>query len=148
MTAPPVYISDVFVGMQRTCTRSVTEADLRATLQLTGDLGGYHTDEAFAQAAGFRTLIVPGLFTAGMATQIGGSLDFLARDIRFGYLKPVYVGDALRCTMSVTGVDVDRNRIEMAGEVVNQDGERVLTVECYGYLPRPDWGVPRKPAWP
>lgn len=148
MTDALLTIEDVYVGMQRSFSREVTEADLQATMQLTGDLGGYHTDEDFARAAGFRSVIVPGLFTAGMATQIGGSVDFLAREIRFGYRKPVYVGDTLRCTMTVTAVDADRNRIEMTGEVVNQDGESVLSIDCYGYLPRPEWGLPRKPDWP
>ena len=88
MADAPLTIEDVFVGMQRSFTREVTQADLHATMQLTGDQGGYHTDEDFARAAGFRTVILPGLFTAGMATQIGGSVDFLAREIRFGYRKP------------------------------------------------------------
>ena len=148
MTQQHFLISDLHEGMQRTFVRVVTEADLHATMALTGDLGGYHTDEAFARAAGFRTVIVPGLFQAGMVTRLGGELNYLAREIRFGYVKPVYVGDRLTCTATVTALEPARNRMEMRAEVVNQDGVCVLEAHCKGYLPRADWGVPTKPAWP
>jgi len=86
----PHYLSDsVHVGLQLGFTRTVTEDDLLTAMRLSGDHGGYHTDPDFAQAAGFRTTIVPGLFTAGLCTQVGGQLNFLAREISFAYLKPV-----------------------------------------------------------
>lgn len=145
MAQPHVVIEDVYVGMQRIFTRTVSEADLEATMRLTGDHGGYHTDADFARSAGFRTVILPGLFQAGMVTQIGGELNFLAREITFRYLKPVYVGDVLRCTVTVSAVYPERQRIDVTGEVTNQDGVPVLTCEAYGYLPRHEWGVPHKP---
>lgn len=148
MAQEHLLIGDVHVGLQRSFTREVTEEDLHATMRLTGDHGGYHTDPGFARAAGFRTVIVPGLFQAGMTTRIGGAMNFLARDITFHYLKPVYVGDTLTCTVTVTAVYPERNRIDVAGEVVNQEGTLVLTMEGSGYLPRPEWGVPRKPPAP
>lgn len=148
MTREHLLIGDMHVGLQRSFTREVTEADLHDTMRLTGDHGGYHTDAAFARGAGFRTVILPGLFQAGLVTQIGGVLNFLAREITFRYLAPVYVGDTLRCTVTVTAVVPERHRIDVSGEVVNQDGTVVLTSDAYGYLPRPEWGVPRKPPPP
>jgi 3-hydroxybutyryl-CoA dehydratase len=145
MAQPHFLIGDMFVGLQRSFTRTVSEDDLHTTMRLTGDHGGYHTDPEFARAAGFRTVILPGLFQAGLVTRIGGELNFLAREITFRYLKPVYVGDVLHCTVRVTAVDPERHRIEVEGEVTNQDGALVLTTSGYGYLPRQDWGVPRKP---
>jgi acyl dehydratase len=142
---PHFLIEDVRVGLQRSFTRAVSEDDLHATMRLTGDHGGYHTDPDFARAAGFRTVIVPGLFQAGLVTQIGGELNFLAREIAFQYLKPVYVGDVLTCTLTVTAVQPERNRMEVTSEVTNQDGVVVLTSQAVGYLPRRDWGIPRKP---
>jgi acyl dehydratase len=144
-------IEDVHVGMEFSFSRTVTEADLEATMRLTGDHGGYHTDPEFARAAGFQSVIVPGLFQAGLGTQIGGHLNFLAREITFRYLKPVYVGDVLRCTMRISAVQPEKNRIELQGEVVNQRGEQVLSTAGYGYLPRAEWGVPKRPPppdWP
>lgn len=144
--APPHYlIDDVHVGMQLSFTRTVGVADLEATMRLTGDHGGYHTDPVFARAAGFRSVILPGLFQAGMVIELGGEMNFLAREITFRYLKPVYIGDVLRCTVTITAVHAERHRIDVAGEVTNQDGVQVLTCDCYGYLPRREWGIPDKP---
>jgi len=47
--------------------------------------------------------------------------------------------------MTVTALQPERNRIEVEGQVVNQDGAVVLTTRGYGYLPRREWGIPRKP---
>jgi len=145
MTHEHFLIDDLYVGWQRTVTRRITEADLHATIQLTGDQGGYHVDEGWAQTVGFHTVITPGLLQAGMVTRIGGELNYLAKEITFRYLKPVYVGDTLRATMTVTEVDRDRNRIALAGEVTNQHGEVVLACDTHGYLPRAEWGKPAKP---
>jgi 3-hydroxybutyryl-CoA dehydratase len=143
---PHFLIGDVYVGLARSFSRTVSEDDLQATMRLTGDHGGYHTDPDFARAAGFRTVILPGLLQAGMITRLGGEMNFLARETVFRYLKPVYVGDVLTCTVTVTAVQPERHRMEVHGDVVNQHGEQVLTMDGYGYLPRADWGIPRKPA--
>ncbi len=146
MVQPHYLIDTVHVGLQFSFTRTVTEDDLQAAMRLSGDHGGYHTDPDFSRAAGLRTTIVPGIFTAGLGTQVGGQLNLLAREITFAFLKPVYVGDVLRCTMTITAVYPERNRIDIEGQVVNQDGGVVLTSRGYGYLPRREWGIPRKPA--
>lgn len=111
---------------------------------MTGDHGGYHVDEAFARRAGFRTVITPGLLQAGMMTKLGGDLNFLAREITFSYLKPVYAGDVLDAVITVTAVEPAKNRLTMQGQITNQAGEVVLTCRTTGYLPKPEWGVPDK----
>jgi acyl dehydratase len=148
MTQLHLLIEDVHVGYSRTFTRVVTEADLAETMAVTHDFGGYHTDDAFARAAGFRGVILPGMFQAGLLTRLGGELNFLAREMTFRFTKPVYVGDRLTCTLTVVAVDPARNRIDMEGRVTNAGGEEVLTTHGYGYLPRREWGVPRKPPMP
>jgi acyl-coenzyme A thioesterase PaaI-like protein len=36
-----------------------------------------------------------------MATHIGGMIGFLATDMSFQYLKPVYIGDTITCVCEV-----------------------------------------------
>lgn len=142
--APYHRIEDLHVGQSFRWRRAITEADLWATIRLTGDHGGYHVDEAFARRAGFRTVITPGLLQAGMMTKLGGDLNFLAREITFSYVKPVYVGDVLEAVITVTAVEPAKNRLTMQGQITNQIGEVVLTCQTMGYLPKPAWGVPDK----
>ncbi len=139
-------IDDVQVGQRFSWRRTITPADIEATIRLTGDRGGYHVDEAFAQNAGFRTVIAPGLLQGSLATKLGGDLNYLAREMTYTFLKPVYAGDVLDVTMDVVAVERDKRRLTLEGAVTNQHGEQVVTFRSTGYLPRPEWGVPVKPG--
>ncbi len=143
-----VAFEDIHVGWRRSWRRIISEEDIQATIALTGDQGGYHVDEDFAKAAGFRTVIAPGILQASMPTKIGGELNFLAREISFRFLKPVYAGDALEVTMEVAAIDGEKRMVTMEGQVTNQDGEVVLTINTHGNFPHPEWGIPSKPPPP
>ncbi len=146
--APYYLIDDMTVGRAFRWRRTITEADVQATIRLSGDQGGYHVDETFARKAGFRTVIAPGLLQASMGTKLGGDLNFLAREITFRYLKPVYAGDTLDVQMAVTAVEKAKNRITLEGQITNQAGEVVLTCTAVGHLPKAEWGVPDKSRAP
>ncbi len=148
MSREHVTFSDLHVGWRRSWRRKITQDDLQATIALTGDQGGYHVDEAFAQAAGFRTVIAPGILQASLPTKIGGDLNFLAREITFRFLKPVYVGDTLEVVLEAKSIDEEKRIVTFEAEVTNQDGEVVLTATTHGHLPNPEWGVPKKPPPP
>jgi len=106
--------------------RTFTDGDVTAFCGVTGDFNPYHLDAEFAAASRFGTRIIPGLLTGSMATHIGGLLGFLASEMRFEYLAPVFVGDTVTCTVRFT--DRDEARLRLHGEVgcVNQDGLEVL----------------------
>jgi len=141
-------IDDVRVGQEFTWRRGITSADIEATVRLTGDQGGYHVDEGFARQAGFRTVIAPGLLQGSLPTKLGGDLNYLAREMNYVFLKPVYAGDDLTVVFRIVAIEREKNRLSVEGEVTNQAGERVLTFRSSGHLPRPEWGVPAKPGRP
>jgi 3-hydroxybutyryl-CoA dehydratase len=141
-------IDDVYVGLRTTWRRTITPEDIANTIRLTGDQGGYHVDEAFARRAGFRTLIAPGMLQASLGTKLGGDLNFLAREMEFRFVKPVYAGDTLDVYAEVMEVEREKRFLRLQGGVVNQDREEVLTFKVAGYLPREEWGAPVKPARP
>lgn len=145
MARAHVSIEDLHVGWRYSWRRTVVDADFQAAIAFCGDQGGYHVDEAFAVAAGFRGLIAPGLLQTGMVASIGGHLNLLAHEITFRYLKPVYAGDALEASCQVVAIEAERRRVSLHAEITNQDGEIVLTAEVAGYMPDPAWGVPAKP---
>jgi acyl dehydratase len=141
---PLTLIEDVQVGMRLTWKRRITEQDLLDTIRLTGDRGGYHVDPDFARRAGFRAVIAPGLLQASLVTKLGGDLNFLAREVTFRYLLPVYAGDDLEVQVEIVAVEREKNRIRFEGQITNQAGEVVLTSSAYGNLPKAAWGVPDK----
>lgn len=146
MAVQHITFSDLRLGMRWTFRRDITASDHETTMALTGDQGGYHVDQRFARAAGFRTTIAPGLLAASMFTKLGGDLNYLAREMVFNFHRPVYVGDRLEAVIEIVEIDPERRLAVFEGTITNQDGEQVLTCRSTGHVPPEDWGVPEKPA--
>src|SRR5260370_1103731 len=79
-------------GQTFTFRRTFTEGDVALFCGVTGDYNPYHIDQTFIQESWFGRRIIPGLLTASMITHIGGMIGFLATDIQFHYIEPVYTG--------------------------------------------------------
>jgi len=141
----PFVFEDLTIGMAWTFHRTMRAEDMEATMALTGDQNGYHVDPAFAKAAGFGKIIVPGLLPSSMFTKIGGNLNLLAREMVFRYLMPVYLGDCLEARLEVSALNPDRRIAVFDGHIINQDGAVVLTCRLEGHLPQSEWGHPEKP---
>jgi acyl dehydratase len=110
-------------GEQLHHERSFTDADVLAFLELSGDRGRHH---AAPGPDGRR--MVHGLLTATIPTKLGGDLDYLAREMRFEFLRPVYTGDAIRCEVTIDEVEPgpDRVRLVLSGICRDPQGREVL----------------------
>jgi acyl dehydratase len=125
-TAREIQVGDVSVH-----ERTFTVDDVRAFQTISGDAGHHH-----AAPAGRARLVVHGLLTATLPTKLGGDLDYLARDMQFEFLRPVFTGDAIRCEMTVTEVVPAPRRVQLAmrGACTNQDGKEVLRFTTRGVV--------------
>jgi RimJ/RimL family protein N-acetyltransferase/acyl dehydratase len=118
-------------------TRTFTIEDVRAFGQLSGDLGAHHIE---ADEEG--RLMVQGLLTATLPTKIGGEINFIAKEMRFRFHRPVYSGDTVRCDVAIDELieeyhDYDRGqavRLLCSWTCTNQDGKIVLTGEASGLV--------------
>jgi len=136
---PEVEVSASFDGNVRAMQigevlsweRSFTVEDVRAFAQLTGDHGRHH-EAPDAQGR----LLVHGLLTASLPTKLGGDMSFVAREMRFEFLRPVYTGELIRCTVTVIKLEkaADRTRLELTLACVNPDGREVLRGGCVGVV--------------
>ncbi|HEU0053408.1 MAG TPA: hypothetical protein VFQ39_09540, partial [Longimicrobium sp.] len=72
--------------------RTFTEADVRTFTTISGDAGAHHVEP---DARG--RLMLQGLLTATLATQFGGSIDYLASEMTFRFHRPAFAGDTSRC---------------------------------------------------
>ena len=68
-----------------------------------------------------------------MLTHIGGLLGFLATEMSFEYLAPVFVGDTIACTVTIAEKNEERRRILASAEFINQDGVEVLRASFSGF---------------
>src|SRR6266568_7519536 len=96
------------VGQTFTFRRTFTEGDVALFCGVTGDYNPYHIDETFAQSNFFGRRIIPGLLTGSMITHIGGMIGFLASEMHFSYVAPVYIGDTITCTVTFTVKDLEK----------------------------------------
>src|SRR4051812_6796577 len=116
-------LDEMSVGQTFTFRRTFADGDVALFCGVTGDYNPYHQDESFARESWYGMRTIPGLLTGSMLTHIGGLLGFLATEMSFRYLGPVFVGDTITCTVTVTEKDEEKRRVEASAEFVNQDGE-------------------------
>src|SRR4051812_21152046 len=88
------------VGAEFVVERTFTAELVDAFTEISGDRGRHHLQP---DAQGRR--IVHGLLVASLGTQIGGSLNFLSRTMDYEFLRPVYVGDTVKCTPRIETVE-------------------------------------------
>src|SRR4028118_845539 len=102
---------EMHVGQTFTFRGTFTDGDVAMFCGVTGDYNPYHQDEAFARESSYVRLTIPGLLTGSMLTHIRGLLGFLATEMSFEYLAPVFVGDSVSCTVTVKEKDETKHRI-------------------------------------
>jgi 3-hydroxybutyryl-CoA dehydratase len=124
---------EMHVGQSFTFRRTFTDGDVALFCGVTGDYNPYHQDEAFARESWYGRLTIPGLLTGSMLTHIGGMLGFLATEMSFEYLAPVFVGDTISCTVTIAERDESKRRVTATAGFVNQDGLEVLRARFAGF---------------
>ena len=118
------------LGKELSAERTFTAEMVDAFTTISLDRGRHHV----APDVGPR--IVHGLLVATLATEIGGRLDLLARTINFEFLRPVYVGDTIRCTVRIDRIEPasDRTRLWLSACCVNQQGIEVMRLTSQGVV--------------
>ena len=122
------------VGETFTVSRKFTEQDMITFADITRDYNPIHFDERFVRAKKLKGRICHGLLVGSLLTEIGGQIGWLASEMNFRFKKPVYFGDTIECSLTITKID-GRNRARAEVIYRNQDGTIVLEAELAGILP-------------
>ncbi len=119
------------IGDAISWTRSFTEDDIRLFNRVSGDEGVHHVtpDEQ-------GRLMVHGLLTATIPTKIGGDMNFIAREMKFQFYRPVFAGDTITCACTIVGFEPMERYTNVRTEFVcrNQDGKEVMTGHAIGVV--------------
>ena len=105
-----------------------------AFADITRDYNPIHFEKRFVQTKNFNGRICHGLLVGSILTEIGGQIGWLASDMNFRFKRPVYIGDTIECTFTISEVDA-RNRARAEAIYRNQDGVIVLEADLAGILP-------------
>ena len=128
MTAPAaskVAIGDSVAPVSRT----VTQEQINAYADASGDHNPIHVDPEFARSVGLPGTIAHGMLEMGIladaiASWAGGSANLLSLSCRFS--KPLLPGDTIICTGTVVSVD-DAGVATLQVGASSDRGDRVLT---------------------
>lgn len=130
------------VGETATRTLTVTEEQVEAFAEITGDRNPLHFDDEFAAGTRFGRRVVQGGLTTGLLHALvamdlpGPGSVFLSQDWEF--TAPVYIGDTITATATVASVHASKPVTGLEVRVERGDGETVLEGEAWCYTLRPD----------
>ncbi|HLH62260.1 MAG TPA: MaoC family dehydratase N-terminal domain-containing protein [Ktedonobacteraceae bacterium] len=119
------------VGDTTAWERTFIEDDVLQFGRLTGDQGIHHMERDEQ-----GRLLVQGLLTASLPTKLGGDMNYIAREMSFEFLRPVFTGDTIRCEVVITHLEKAGGRTNMSAEGVcrNQHGKEVLRFSTQGII--------------
>ncbi len=134
-------LEDLHVGQTAESAHTVTDGDIRAFADVSGDHNPVHLDEAYAAATPFKTRIAHGMLSAAyISAVLGGRLPgpgaiYLSQTMNFK--RPVRIGDEVVTRVTVTAIDAERARVTLS-TVCEVAGKPVVEGEAVVMAPRKD----------
>ncbi len=119
-------IGDSFVKQ-----RTFTNEEIIAFGELTRNTGRVHTEPDE-----LGRLMVQGLLTASLITDVGAELGLMGQAMNLNFLRPVYSGDSITCTLRLERVEESNKSFNLlfSCEFLNQNNKKVLTGEGRGVI--------------
>lgn len=116
------------VGDTGMFAKKITEADVFAFADASGDHNPLHIDETYAKESVFKNRIAHGILTAGIVSTVLGSvlpgLGTIFVELHIRFLKPVYFDDTITATGTVMEI-INPKRVRLMVACVNQHGKDV-----------------------
>jgi len=123
------------VGDKASMTKTVTDADVVAFAEVTGDNQPLHLDDTFAAKTRFKKRIAHGMLSAGYISAVLGTklapnnvVVYLSQQLRFRL--PVAIGDTITAEAEVTAIDEEKRIVTVRTDCVNQAGDAVVKGEA------------------
>ena len=114
--------------------RLVTDELIRQFADLSGDYNPIHLDEEFAKQTRFGRRIAHGMLSGAFVSAVLGfklserKIVYLSQTLKF--VSPVFIGDRVTTTATVTHVRDDKPIVTMETVCTNQEGKTVVTGEA------------------
>ncbi|MDX2237042.1 MAG: MaoC family dehydratase [Hyphomonadaceae bacterium] len=134
-----VFFEDMTIGMAAEASRTVTEADVVAFAEVSGDHNPVHLDAAYAATTMFKERIAHGMLSASfISALIAGRLPgpgavYLSQTLTFK--RPVKLGAEVTTRVEVKALDAEKGRVTLAC-VCSVEGKPVIEGEALIMAPR------------
>ena len=131
------FIEDLEVGMAATHSKEITNGDIVAFAEVSGDNNPIHLDDEYAASTMFGERIAHGMLSASLLSTVLGTMlpgpgsIYLSQTLKFK--AAVRIGDTVDATATVAQLDTNRRRATLScsctvGDVVVVDGEAIIMV--------------------
>ncbi len=130
---------DLFVGQSASREHEITDQDIRAFADVSGDHNPVHLDEEFAKTTAFKGRIAHGMLSGAFISALiaselpGPGSIYISQSMSFK--RPVRIGDKLVTTVTVTGLDEDKARASLS-TICTVEGKTVVSGEALIMAPR------------
>ena len=116
-------LADISPGLTADFTLEVTAEKMALFYELTGDCSPIHMDEAYAQRRGYPGRVVYGMLGASLFSTLAGV--YLLHGVECKFARPVFIGDVLTVSGTVTEVNETFREITVKAVITNQNGQKV-----------------------
>lgn len=110
--------------------KTISEADVYLYAGITGDLNPAHINAVEAEKSIFKQRVAHGMLSAGLISAVlgmhlpGPGTIYLGQELKF--TKPVYFGDTIRATATVSEIREEKNIAKITTVCTNQHGDVVI----------------------
>lgn len=122
-------LDDISVGLTQSFDTSVATDMLDKFLEISGDINPLHVDRDYALSKGFKDKVVYGLLTSAFYSTLAGvylpGKYCILQGLDISFSKPVFVGDTLTVTGTVSYVNEAYKQLEIKASITNQNGAKV-----------------------
>lgn len=128
------------IGDHASRTKTITDADIHAFAQASGDTNPIHLDEAFAATTRFGRRIAHGMLTASLISAVlgndlpGTGTIYLSQSMSFK--APVFLDDTITARVEVIAYREDKRIATFKTTCTNQEGVVVLEGEAMAIAPK------------
>ncbi len=126
--------TQLVIGTTASLSRTITERDVRAFAELSGDYNPLHLDADYAEQTRFGERIAHGGFTFALISAVlgnelpGPGTVYLSQNLKF--INPVYFDDTITATVEITNLRADKGLVTLKTECQNQRGEKIAEGEA------------------
>ena len=111
------YLEDLSIGQSASYAKTITEADVVLFAGISGDDNPVHINAEYAAETMFKDRIVHGMFSAALISAVLGTRmpgpGAIYIDQQIGFKAPVYIGDTVTATATVTDINQERRRVTL-----------------------------------
>ena len=132
------FLEDLKVGQEASMSKTVTEADIIAFANVSGDKNPVHLDPAYAATTMFKERIAHGMLSAGYISAVfgmtlpGPGSIYISQTLNFK--APVKIGDTVTTTVKIIEIIPEKKRARFE-TVCSVGGKPVLAGEATLMIP-------------